>query len=94
MQQKELPFRLHSGAVGEIFAQMSFRQQVGEERRQAGGKRPRICIQLSRRAVKRQAQYRPLGILDMLIVKGEDVSVAGQPRDHADAPAMQVHGQG
>ena len=51
-KQKEFAFRLHAGMFGQISPQVSFRQQIRKERRQASADDPNRCHQTSRTSLE------------------------------------------
>ena len=92
-QQKKPTIGLDVGKPCQIGAQMSFRQQVGEEWRHAERDRTQGSDQPPGTALERQAERRALRVVDVVLFKRKDLAFAGQTVDNTDRPAVQTHGQ-
>ena len=80
----ELPFGLHARLLCEIGPQVSFGQQVREERRQTAPYRADGRHQPARLSFIGEAQGRTVRIVNVVLLEGEDVAVARQPVDDPD----------
>lgn len=79
---------------GQIDAQMSFGQQVGEEGGQPLPDMLGRCYQAAGTALEGQAQCGALWIVDIALCEGEDRPVTRQAGDGADLAAVKVNAQG
>ena len=89
--QEKLPLWLDTRLRRQIGAQMSFRQQVREERRDPSADGAKRSDQSARLPLERQTQGRTVCVIDVVLLEGEQMALASQPVDDADTPSMQIH---
>ena len=92
-EQKKPTFGLDARKLCQIGAQMSFRQQVGEEWGHTERDRAQGGDQPPGTALERKAERRALRVVDVVLFKRKDLAFSGQTIDDTDLPAVQTHGK-
>ena len=85
-EEEEFALGIDACTLGEIVAQVTFREKVREKRWHAPRRGARLCHEPASAALEGQAQSRTLWVIYILLLECKKLAVAREAGDDADVP--------
>ena len=92
-EEEEFALRVDASPLRQVAPQVSFRQEVREEWRQAGCDRTNRGDEAAALSAEGQAERQTLRIVDILLFEREQIAVTRQTVDDTNRAVLQPHGE-